>query len=72
MDLTRRDFLKLSGSGLGAAALVNLGFKLPARAATEPLRIVKAKETTGVCSYCAVGCGTLVSSELRRAATSRS
>jgi formate dehydrogenase major subunit len=62
MDLTRRDFLKLSGSGLGAAALVNLGFKLPARAATEPLRIVKAKETTGVCSYCAVGCGTLTAS----------
>ncbi len=64
MDLTRRDFLKLSGSGLGAAALVNLGFKLPARAATEPLRIVKARETTGVCSYCAVGCGTLTASKV--------
>ena len=63
MDLTRRDFIKLSGSGLGAAALVNLGFKLPARAATEPLRIVKAVETTGVCSFCAVGCGTLLASE---------
>ncbi len=63
MELTRRDFIKLSGSGLGAAALVNLGFKLPARAATEPLRIVKAVETTGVCSFCAVGCGTLLASE---------
>jgi formate dehydrogenase major subunit len=62
MDLTRRDFLKLSGSGLGAAALVNLGFTLPAHAAVEPLRIAKAKETTGVCSFCAVGCGTLSSS----------
>jgi formate dehydrogenase major subunit len=63
MELTRRDFLKLSGSGLGAAALVNLGFKLPARAAAEPLRIVKAMETSGICSFCAVGCGTLISSE---------
>ena len=63
MELTRRDFLKLSGSGLGAAALINLGYQLPARAATEPLRIVKAMETSGVCSFCAVGCGTLIASE---------
>ncbi len=63
MELSRRDFLKLSGSGLGAAAFVNLGFKLPARATTKPLRIVKAVETSGVCSFCAVGCGTLLSSE---------
>jgi len=62
MDLTRKDFLKMSGAGLGAGALVSLGFKLPAIAATEPLRVAKAKETTGVCSFCAVGCGTLVSS----------
>jgi formate dehydrogenase major subunit len=63
MDLSRRDFLKLSGTGLGAAALVNLGIKMPTRAATAPLRIVKAKETSGVCSFCAVGCGTLVATE---------
>jgi formate dehydrogenase major subunit len=62
MDLTRKDFLKMSGAGLGAGALVSLGFKLPAVAATEPLRVAKAKEVTGVCSFCAVGCGTLVSS----------
>lgn len=60
MELTRRDFLKLSGGGLSAAALVNLGFKMPARAAKQPLRIAKATETLGVCSFCAVGCGTLV------------
>jgi len=60
MELSRRDFLKLSGTGLSAAALVNLGIKMPARAAKEPLRIVKATETSGVCSFCAVGCGTLV------------
>lgn len=63
MELTRRDFLKLSGSGLGAAALINLGINLPARAAIEPLRTSKATETTTICCYCAVGCGILVSSE---------
>lgn len=62
MELTRRDFIKLSGAGLGATALMSLGFQLPALAATEPLRVAKAKETIGVCSFCAVGCGTLVSS----------
>jgi formate dehydrogenase major subunit len=60
MELTRRDFIKLSGAGLGAAALSNLGFSSPALAGTEPLRITKAKETASVCSFCAVGCGTLV------------
>ena len=52
--------MKLSGSGLGAAALVNLGLKLPALASTKPLRISKASETTTICPYCAVGCGILV------------
>jgi formate dehydrogenase major subunit len=63
MELTRRDFLKLSGSGLGAVALVNLGFNLPARAATDPIRITTATESKTVCPYCAVGCGILVRSE---------
>ncbi len=63
MDLTRRDFLKLSGSGLGAAALVNLGFKLPAAVSTAPLRITKATESTTVCPYCGIGCGILVRAE---------
>jgi len=64
MELTRRDFIKLSGAGLGGVALANLGFNIPARAAEEPLRIAKAMETTSVCSFCAVGCGTLISSEV--------
>ena len=63
MELTRRDFIKLSGAGLGTAAIAKLGFTMPALAGTEPLRITKARETSGVCSFCAVGCGTLISCE---------
>lgn len=63
MDLTRRDFLKLSGTGLGAAALINLGVDVPLTAAIEPFRIAKAIETTTICPYCAVGCGILAASE---------
>ena len=61
MELTRRDFIKLSGAGLGAAAVSKLGFATPAFAASAPLRIARARETIGVCSFCAVGCGTIVS-----------
>lgn len=62
MELTRRQFLAKSGAGLGAAAFVGLGFKLPHAATAEPLRTANAVETQSVCSFCAVGCGTLVTS----------
>lgn len=61
MELTRRGFLKLSGVGVGAAALAGLGFEVSAVAAGEPLRISSATEVTTVCSYCAVGCSAIVS-----------
>jgi formate dehydrogenase major subunit len=61
MELSRRDFIKLSGAGLGAAAVAKLGITMPASAKSIPLRIARASETIGVCSFCAVGCGTIVS-----------
>jgi len=61
MELTRRDFIKLSGAGLGAAAVTKIGITMPKSTKSIPLRIAKATETTGVCSFCAVGCGTVVS-----------
>jgi formate dehydrogenase major subunit len=59
MDITRRNFLKVSatGAGLGVAAL---GFDLePAYAASRQLKIRNAKEYKTICPYCAVGCGTI-------------
>ena len=58
MGVSRRDFLKISGSTLALGSLsVNLD---PSRAYAEELRIKGAKETTTICPYCSVGCGILV------------
>ena len=56
-QVTRRDFLKLSAAGAGAAGLTTLGFDV-ARAAQikQSFRIAGATESHSVCPYCAVGC----------------
>jgi formate dehydrogenase major subunit len=60
MEITRRDFLKVSGAA-GTVLIGGLGFDLsPAEAYARELRIKGAKETTSVCCYCSVGCGILV------------
>jgi len=64
MDVTRRDFVKVSASaaaGTALGGLVGLGADLgPAVARAQELRIKDAKAYPSVCPYCAVGCGTLV------------
>lgn len=60
MDISRRNFLKLSG---GTLALSTLGVNLePAKAYAQGLRIKNAKETQTICPYCSVGCGIIVNS----------
>lgn len=56
-QVTRRDFLKISAAGTGAAGLTALGFDV-ARAAEikQSFRIAGATESHSVCPYCAVGC----------------
>ena len=53
--------MKLSGAGIGVAALAQLGFSTPAFATAESLRISEAAESTTVCPYCSVGCSAIVS-----------
>ena len=61
MALTRREFLKWSGTAGAAAAAMCLGFDLrPVKSYAAGLKILKAKETTTICPYCAVGCGIIV------------
>jgi formate dehydrogenase major subunit len=58
MGVSRRDFLKLSGSSLVLGALsVDPG---SAEAKERELRTMGAKETRTVCPYCSVGCGIIV------------
>jgi formate dehydrogenase major subunit len=55
--VSRQDFLKLTGIGIGALAFSELGFDL-AKATTikRELRIANATEAHSICPYCAVGC----------------
>lgn len=58
MNVTRRDFLKITGASAIGTAVMGLGLDLkPIRSYAEALRITSAKETTTVCCYCGVGCG---------------
>jgi formate dehydrogenase major subunit len=64
MDISRRDFIRVSAASGGAAALgglVGLGADLaPTLAAAAELRIKDAKTYPSICPYCSVGCATLV------------
>lgn len=61
MELSRRQFFKVSAGTVGATSLAALGM-MPSisEAAVREYKILKAKETRTVCTYCSVGCGMLV------------
>jgi len=61
MSLSRRDFLKFSGTTAAGVAVGTTTIDLaPVEAAATSLRIKEAKAFAGVCPYCAVGCGQLI------------
>jgi formate dehydrogenase major subunit len=61
MNVSRRDFLKLTGGTAVAAGTVCSGLTPGEAEANErPFRIKDAKVTTTICPFCAVGCGILV------------
>jgi formate dehydrogenase major subunit len=56
-NLTRRDFIRSSVMGAGAAGVTGLGFDVAhAIEVKQSLRIAGAKEVHSLCPYCAVGC----------------
>jgi formate dehydrogenase major subunit len=57
MGVSRRDFLKISGSTL---LLGPLAAPAPADAQEQEIKTKGAKQTTTVCPYCSVGCGIIV------------
>jgi len=63
MELSRRDFLKAGGAGVGGVALLAvLGSKEKAHAVSSKISPLKEKvsEKSTICCYCSVGCGALV------------
>jgi formate dehydrogenase major subunit len=65
MKLSRRDFIKGSGVGIGGALLLDVigGTVTPAKAQKSITLNKKIGETSSICAYCAGGCGILVSAD---------
>lgn len=61
VQLTRRQFLKVTGATLAGSSLAMLGFA-PASALAEvrQYKLTRTTETRNTCTYCAVGCGILM------------
>ena len=61
MNLTRRQFFKVTAAGAGATGLAVMGMA-PATAFAEvrQYKLLRATETRNNCTYCSVGCGTLL------------
>jgi len=61
MELSRRDFLKAGGAGLGGIVIWQaLGSNKKAFPKDIPLKKTVIGETSTICCYCSVGCGALV------------
>jgi formate dehydrogenase major subunit len=55
--ISRQDFLKVAGIGIGAVGLSELGFDVAAATMIrQQLHIADAVEKHSICPYCAVGC----------------
>ena len=61
MNLSRRTFLQLTASGIGATSLTALGFS-PTKALAEvrTFKLAHTSETRNTCPYCSVGCGVIL------------
>jgi formate dehydrogenase major subunit len=60
-DMTRRQFLAITGSTLAGSSLALLGFS-PGQALAEvrQFKLSRATETRNTCPYCSVSCGLLM------------
>ena len=72
-DVTRREFLKITGATLAGSSLALLGFS-PGAALAEvrEFKLSRATETRNTCPYCAVACGVIMYSMGDRAKNARS
>jgi formate dehydrogenase major subunit len=61
VNMTRRQFLKVSSTTLAGSSLALMGFApLPALAEVRQYKLARTTETRNTCTYCSVGCGILM------------
>jgi formate dehydrogenase major subunit len=60
-EVTRREFLKITGATLAGSSLALLGFTPQAALAeVRQFKLARATETRNTCPYCSVACGVLM------------
>ena len=61
MQVTRRQFFKLTAGGMAGSTIAALGFT-PGQALADvrAYKLQRATETRNNCPYCSVGCGVLM------------
>jgi formate dehydrogenase major subunit len=64
MDVSRRQFFKICGIGLGGSSLATMGFSpAPVMAEVRQYKLLRAVEARNTCTYCSVACGLLMYSQ---------
>lgn len=63
MQVTRRQFFKISAGGLGGSSVAMLGFSsVDALAEVREFKLARSSETRNTCPYCSVSCGLIMHS----------
>lgn len=61
MDMSRRQFFRVSGAGLAGSSLAALGFSPTATLAdTRNFKLARTTESRSTCPYCSVSCGMIM------------
>jgi formate dehydrogenase major subunit len=64
MQISRRQFFKICGVGLGGSSMALMGFSpAPVLAEVREFKLLRATETRNTCTYCSVSCGLLMYSQ---------
>ena len=61
MNVTRRQFFRITTAGLGGSTIAMMGFSPNAALAeVRTFKLTRATETRNTCPYCSVSCGVLI------------
>ncbi len=63
LEVSRRHFMKLAGTGVAGTALGSFGFtaaEAMTAAHVRPFKLARATETRNTCPYCSVACGIIM------------